>query len=277
MTDPSPHPGFRAVDRSPDAAEMLRSMDLTAGWPAVRRLHRHSAEGLAVAPGDHILDVGCGLGSVALQLGDQAGPEGRVLGVDASRLMVEEATRRANSEGRPATFVVGDAHRLDLPDGGFDVCRSERTLQWLDEPMRAVSEMVRVLRPGGRLGLIDTDWATLCIDHPDAAGTERLVGGAISSMPNPRSGRRLLGHLRGARLEDLRWAAESAVFAAWDPDAGPVPGLPPFGLLLDVTVGSGTVTQAEADEWLAQLEDAARAGHFFLSITLFSVTGRKPG
>jgi SAM-dependent methyltransferase len=255
---------------------VVERLNRALGRPAVRRLHRHSAEGLAVGPGDHLLDVGCGLGSVALQLGEQAGPEGRVLGVDASRLMVEEATRRATSEGRPATFVVGDALRLDLPDGAFDVCRSERTLQWLDDPVRAVSEMARVLRPGGRLGLIDTDWGTLCIDHPDPAGTERLVGGATLSIPNPRSGRRLLGQLRAGGFEDLRWAAETAVFAAWDPDAGPVPGLPPFGLLLDATCRSGAATEAEADAWLAQLEDAARAGHFFLSVTLFSVTGRKP-
>ena len=66
-------------------------------------------------------------------------------------------------------FTVGDACSLDEPDDSFDVARSERTLQWLADPAAAVAEMVRVVRPGGRVSLIDTDWSTFTIDVGDDA------------------------------------------------------------------------------------------------------------
>src|SRR5204863_3847073 len=65
--------------------------------------------------------------------------------------------------------TVGDASALDEPDDSFDAVRSERTLQWLAAPAAAVAEMVRVVRPGGRVSLIDTDWSTFAIEVGDDA------------------------------------------------------------------------------------------------------------
>lgn len=276
MSSPRRQQGFSAVDDSADAAALLRAMDLTAAWPAVQRLQGHNDAGLVLEPGHRVLDVGCGLATAAMAVAEAVAPGGWVLGLDASRLMVDEATRRAASRGLAVEFRVGDAQRLDLPDASFDACRSERTLQWVEEPARAVSEMVRVLRPGGRLGLIDTDWGTLTIDHPDQAATERVLRG-VWSIPNPWSGRRLLGLCRSSGLEQLRLEADIAVVTEWEPDAGPVPGFMPFDGLVDAAAQAGTITPDEGAGWLEQLAAAARAGRFFLCVTMVSVTGRKPG
>lgn len=63
--------------------------------------------------------------------------------------------------------LIGDALALDEPDDSFDAARCERVLQWVSDPAAAVAELTRVVRPGGRICLIDTDWSTLRLDAGD--------------------------------------------------------------------------------------------------------------
>ena len=94
--------------------------------------------------------------------------------------MLRVARSNAGAARCRLRFTVGDACSLDEPDDSFDAARSERTLQWLADPAAAVAEMVRVVRPGGRVSLIDTDGLTFTIDvgdddllHWSATGCER--------------------------------------------------------------------------------------------------------
>lgn len=106
----------------------------------------------AFAPGERVLDVACGTGLVTFQAAQAVGARGAVLGVDLSGAMVEAAQRRAAAPGAPnARIARMDAEQLDLPDAGFDVVLCALGLMYLPEPERALREMRRVLRPGGRL------------------------------------------------------------------------------------------------------------------------------
>jgi SAM-dependent methyltransferase len=275
-TPPDRAVGFGDVDHAPEAEELLRAMDLIASWPAVRELQERSATALAVQPGEAVLDVGCGLGNVTLDLAERVSPGGRVTGLDYSSLMVEEARRRAAQRGLAVEFCVGDAAHLDYDDGTFDVCRSERTLQWLSDPDQAVAEMARVLRAGGRVGLIDTDWSTLVVDHPDVETTARIGAGVSGNMPNPMAGRRLVGHCRAAGLEVTDVTAATAIFLEWDAEGKTVPGMMPTPRMLQMATEKGVVTAEHAAHWLDQLDRHAAEGRLFLALTMFSVTGRKP-
>ena len=102
-----------------------------------------------------LLDVGCGPGTITVDLADRVAP-GRVLGIDASPDVIAQA--RAAAGGR-AVFVVGDAYRLGLSDGTFDVVHAHQTLQHLTDPVAAIGELRRVLRPGGLLAVRDSDYA----------------------------------------------------------------------------------------------------------------------
>lgn len=116
-------------------------------WPAQERL-------LALAnirPGEHVLDVACGTGLVTFRAADAVGPPGRVLGTDISAAMVArlstEATRRGVSH---LTAERRDAEQLQLDDEQFDVALCALGLMYVPEPVAALREMYRVLKPGGR-------------------------------------------------------------------------------------------------------------------------------
>ncbi len=106
------------------------------------------------AAGERVLDVACGTGLVALAAAHAVGNDGRVLGIDLSGSMVDAARRRANEHGLSNTgFARMDAEALELPDAGFDVVSCSLGLMYMPDVERALREMRRVLRPGGRLGL----------------------------------------------------------------------------------------------------------------------------
>lgn len=135
------------------------------GWSttireATRQLRTWERSELRLGSGQRLLDVGCALGEAALALADDLGDDGGVVGVDVSADMLRVARSQAGGARCRVRFTVGDACSLAEPDDSFDVVRSERTLQWLADPAAAVAEMARVLRPGGRVSLIDTDWST---------------------------------------------------------------------------------------------------------------------
>ncbi len=108
----------------------------------------------APSPGERVLDVACGTGLVALGAARAVGPQGRVVGTDISDQMVEAARRHAEGQGLSHISCIRmDAENLALRDGSFDVALCALGLMYVPDPLRAVREMRRVLRPGGRLGL----------------------------------------------------------------------------------------------------------------------------
>lgn len=109
-----------------------------------------SAAGLQA--GEDVLDVACGTGLVTFSAAWEVGRSGRVLGVDISERMIETARGEAAVRGvENVSFARMDAEALDVPDASFDVVLCALGLMYFPEPERAVREMRRVLRPGGRL------------------------------------------------------------------------------------------------------------------------------
>lgn len=102
-----------------------------------------------------VLDVGCGTGVMALLLADMGH---RVTGVDISEAMLHRAREKAAPLSQPVEFLEGDAEELLFEDGAFDAVVSRHVLWALPNPERAVAEWKRVLRPGGKVIIIDGDW-----------------------------------------------------------------------------------------------------------------------
>src|SRR5262245_5732516 len=108
-------------------------------------------------PGESVLDIGCGTGSLAIAAKHRVGPAGTVWGIDASPEMIERARRKASKARVEVHFADAVVERMPFPDGQFDVVLSTMMLHHLPGPARraCLRETARVLKPGGRVLLVD--------------------------------------------------------------------------------------------------------------------------
>lgn len=130
-----------------DEMNEIMSMHMVQGW------HRFMMRKAGDVSGRRCLDVGTGTGEIAFHVARAAGPEGTVVGVDITPRMLELAARKESGLDLPCKvdWRVGDALALDFPDGSFDLVTSGYMLRNVTDIERAVSEMHRVLVPGGRV------------------------------------------------------------------------------------------------------------------------------
>lgn len=266
---------YRTVDAQPEAAELIEAMRQTAAWPAVQWLRSWTRPWLEVASGQPILDVGCGLADVLIGLGRDRPDDLRAVGVDASQRMLKQARADAQAAGVAVELHRADAAALPFPDGCFAAVRCERTLQWVGDPAAAVAEMVRVLRPGGALVLIDTDWRTAALDLDDPE-LEDLLTRTMTARPGADVGGRLRRMARDAGLEGVRVTGATAVVTDWDPDERDAPpGFIPPHLLARVLHEVGGLARSDAEARAAQLVTAARRGAFQMTVSLLAVVATR--
>jgi arsenite methyltransferase len=146
-------PAYAAEFLGYDAAELaLLPAEATASFAGIGNPH-------AIAPlatGEAVLDIGCGAGTDLLLAARRVGAQGRAIGVEMTEAMVEHARSAASVAGLPQVEVLkGDATSLPVPDASVDVVISNGVLNLVPEKEKAFSEIVRVLRPAGRLQLAD--------------------------------------------------------------------------------------------------------------------------
>jgi len=113
--------------------------------------HRRLAE--LIRPGMHVLDIGCGTGAITRGVAEITGPEGSVVGIDNNPEWIAKA--RAETQGISGiSFEVGNIYDLQL-EQQFDIVTSARVLQWLNDPYAAIEQMVKRVRSGGKLLILD--------------------------------------------------------------------------------------------------------------------------
>jgi SAM-dependent methyltransferase len=220
-------------------------------------------------PGLDVLDAGCGVGSIALDLAPALAP-GRVVGVVVDPGQIEVARRSAADRGiGNAEFESASLYELPFADASFDVAYANAVLMYLRDRVRVLAELRRVLRPGGIAAVADDDLGTVVItpERPELELAPTLFERAVvREGGNPRYSRHLrtlmleAGFVRTkgvahapevyGDLEGTRWFAEFVVGLLGAPE------------LAATIVGEGWATRAELDgvldamrEW-AELPDA---------------------
>jgi SAM-dependent methyltransferase len=135
-----------------------------------RTLESHGAFFLEhLQPGMQVLDVGCGPGSITVGIASRIG-DGRAIGVDMSDSQVRLAEQMAAERGvSNASFQTGSVYGLPFGDAQFDALFSHALIEHLKEPVRAMRECLRVLKPGGVMGVATPDWSGFLFGPPSPA------------------------------------------------------------------------------------------------------------
>ena len=262
---------FREVD-SHDAGAMVEWLDYIATLPPVGAAKEQALRLLAVSPGDRVLDVGCGTGHEVAALGALVGSMGSVTGLDNSAALIAAARRRATGAGGSVEFVLGDAHTLPFPNEHFNAVRADRTLQHLAEPERGLREMVRVLRPGGRIVVTEGQWS---LEAPS------LDGGVTRSVVDQLFGaddrRAWVGHLlpfmyRMVGLMHAELVSHTAEIR--DPES--LRRVLKLDWATERLIERGELSQAAADRWLEELYASIASGEACGKLVLVHLGAVKP-
>ncbi|WP_372410359.1 methyltransferase domain-containing protein [Streptomyces luteireticuli] len=222
---------------------------------------------LPIGRGSHVLDVGCGTGADVRGLAARVGPGGRAVGIDSSR----ESVERARAAGPSAEFRHGDAEALPFADGSFDAVRAERVIEHVEDPQRAVKEMLRVTKPGGRVLAVDPDHGLWAPDLSDRDLTRRILTWWSDHVPNPWVARGLRGLFVEAAASDVTVTPWPVVLR----DLASADALTWIGRAADAAVGQGVAEVEEAAAWHEELLRRDAEGRFLMLGTFVIVTGTK--
>jgi ubiquinone/menaquinone biosynthesis C-methylase UbiE len=264
--------GFRGVDQTTDPASFVHFLETVSAMDAIQVLKRRTFALLEVKPGQHLLDIGCGLGDEARALAHLVGSTGQVIGVDSSETMITEARNRTTEKNLPVQYAVGDIHALDFADNTFDGCRAERILGHVANPRQALAELRRVAKSGARIVALDPELETLVLDVEDRTTTRKILHFYCDSARNVWIARQYRRLFHEARLTDIAVFADTILFTSYA-EADRIFRLQDTAKRAQA---AGVVSEAEGTAWLEELDRANQAGRFFAALTFFFVSGRKP-
>lgn len=253
---------------------MAERLETRGGHPRFVEMLDAYLDAMDIDAAQSVLDLGCGTGLAARAIARRPGFSGRVTGIDRSGQLVGAARRLAEEEGlaQQVEFRAGDSHSLELPDAGFDAVVAHTLFSHLDDPRGVMGEIVRVLRPGGKAGIFDGDYASLTFateDPVEGKVIDEVIHGAV--VTNPRVMRQMPQLLREAGL--VLEAAFPHVIAEMGRADFWESAIQSLGKLLPK---AGAMTEEEASQWAAGMLRRSGEGTFFGASNYYGYVAAKP-
>ncbi|PYN96458.1 MAG: methyltransferase type 11 [Candidatus Rokuibacteriota bacterium] len=251
---------------------MARRIEANYLTPEVVAQRREIMRRLELKPGEHVLDIGAGPGLLTQEMATTVGPGGRVVGIDLSNPML--AMARARCVAQPwVELTEADAATLPFDKAAFDAAVAAQVYEYVGDLARAFSEARRVLRPGGRLLVLDTDWDAIVWNTTDRARTTRMLTAWREHLVHPHLPRTL-----ARRLKEAGFAVEDVgVFTLVNTEYGEhTVSLGLTALMAAFVPGRHGITEAEVAAWAADLRALGAAGDYFFSLNRYLFLARNP-
>ena len=252
--------------------EIIDYLDFPSTVEATKRAKAIALQLLAPQPNEYILDAGCGLGDDSRTIASKVGPQGLVQGIDSSETVVNEAQRRSKNLALSLSYVLGNLEALPFPDSSFDGVLANRILHMLKEAKSAFNEMLRVLKPEGRIVLSEPDWGTLIVNSPYPKISKRILNHASAPWPNSMEGSDLYAAMKEAGLSKIFIVPHTGVFTCLD-QAWRLLSLENNARYC---LENGLVKEEEVLKWVEALLESDAKGQFFASLTGFIAFGVVP-
>ncbi len=221
---------------------------------------------------EEVLDIGTGPGFLALEMASLIGSGGKIVGIDTSEPMLELARSRCSGISW-IELQEGSATRLPLQDASFDVAASVQVFEYIADVSKALSEMYRVLRPGGRAAIVSTDWESLVWHSHDKARMDRVLAAFKEHCALPDLPRSL-----GAKLKQAGFTlGDQRVIVQFNPtfDANSY-SYHAIDIIKSFVPGRKGLTEAEAEAWANELRQLGGAGEYFFCLNQFLFLAIKP-
>lgn len=254
-----------------DVREMTTALEERAQALDQVQVNEALVDALVPVAGERILEVGCGSGVLCRQVTPGVVPGGKMIGVDISPEFLRIAQRYAVNANLPETILwsAGQAEVLPFQDASFDGVFAARLLLHVQDPQAVLKELVRVVRPGGRVVVMDWDFDTVAVDHSDRELSRRLLHWRCDHHGgNNWSGRQLWGLMAATGLRNVK-AMPVVSVAHYENDSLTLS----LFKAAEVARDGGAIAPDEYDAWVEEIRSSLAAGCFFASIVYFIVTG----
>ena len=250
--------------------EAARRVEALYQTPDVMAQRREVLRALALAPGERALDIGSGPGLLAVEMGEAVGKGGRVDGVDLSEPMIAMGRARAAAMTWIG-FHTGDAAELPFPDDSFDAAAATQIYLYVRDLPRALRELKRVLKPGARALVLDTDWDSAVWHSEDRPRMARVLQAWEAHFGDAHVASKMPAALLGAGFAVERQSVLTLLNPRYEEasySAGMIPMIKTF-------VARHGIDPAEAEAWADELRARGRDGSYFFSLNRYLFLARK--
>jgi ubiquinone/menaquinone biosynthesis C-methylase UbiE len=221
--------------------------------------------------GERVLDIGSGPGFLAAAIAEATGSSGRVSGIDISEPLLAVA-RGYCSHLSWVEFRQADATQLPFPDHAFDAAIATQVLEFVRDVDAALSEIHRVLRPGGRVVIVDTDWDSIVWHSPNRERMSRILAAWEQHAADAYLPRTLATKLSRAGFRMQSQQAIPLFNSGYDANTF---SNRMIDLIVPFVVGRNGITRDEAEGWARDLRQTGEQGEYFFSLNRYLFIAQK--
>lgn len=252
-----------------EATERLLALYVT---PDVVEQREKFMQAFAPRPAERVLDVGSGPGFLVNMIADAVSSSGYVCGIDVSEPLLAVARSHCAHQSW-VEFRRGDATQLPFSDNDFDAVVSTQVLEYVRDVDAALAEIYRLVRWGGRVAILDTDWDSLVWHSPNRERMSRILAAWEAHAADSFLPRTLANRLRRAGFRVEAQQVIPLLNTDYDPNTY-------SNRLVDIIVqfvaGRNGITRDDAEMWAKEVRQLGEQGEYFFSLNRYMFLAKKP-